>query len=162
MVTEVRQSKCTIYGSNGLPNPQYAPWQTNGRKDKDELVHSSKGEFIYNNNWGTSGAREGRVIRLSNANNVQQKHLTILLIDGAHGHTHAHTNTQKEMDFIAPSARREDELRGENVLATWPRSRGWTTAPSWSTSRQRTDQGSRTQRMRDEVISHDEMVNRLL
>ena len=52
--------------------------------------------------------------------------------------THMHTQIpQKEMDlevFIAPSARREDELREENVLATWPRSRGWTTAPSRSTS----------------------------
>ena len=54
-----------------------------------------------------------------------KKHLTILLIDGAQGHTHAHTDTQKEMDpevFIAPSARKEDELKEENVLATWPMS----------------------------------------
>ena len=41
------------------------------------------------------GNTQSRVIRLSKANNVQQKHLTILLIDGAHGHTHAHTDTQK-------------------------------------------------------------------
>ena len=84
------------------------------------------------------------------------------------GPTDTYTNTQipqKEMDlevFIAPSARREDELREQNVLATWPRSRGSTSAPSRSTSRQRTDQGSRTQRRRDEVISRDEMVDRLL
>ena len=79
--------------------------------------------------------------------------------------THTHTQIpQKEMDlevFIALLDRREDELRGENVLATWPRSRGWTTAPSRSTRRQGTDQCSRTQRRRDEVISHDEMVDRL-
>ena len=89
------------YGSNGFPNPQYALWQTNGRKDKDELVHSTKGEFIYNNNWGTRGARKGRVIRLSNANNIQQQYLTILPQDGP---TLRHT--PKEMDpvgsFIAP------------------------------------------------------------
>ena len=30
------------------------------------------------------------------------------------------------------------------------------------TRRQRTDQGSRTQRRREKVISHDEMVDRLL
>ena len=44
----------------------------------------------------------------------KQKHLTIPLIDGTHGHTHAHTDIQKEMDlevFITPSAQREDELR---------------------------------------------------
>ena len=76
----------------------------------------------------------------------KQKHLTILLKDGAHGHTHthAHTDTQKEMDlkvFIIPSARKEVELRGENMLATWPSSRGSMSAPSRSTSHQRKDQG---------------------
>ena len=33
--------------------------------------------------------------------------------------------------FIAPPAQREDELREENVLATWPRSHGWMTTPSF-------------------------------
>ena len=109
------------YG-NGLPNPQYAPWQTNGRKDKDELVNSTKGEFIYNNNWGTRGARKGRVIRLSNANNVQQKYL-ILLRDGP---TLRHT--PKEMDpvrsFIAlfsSEGRRAEGRERAGYLATFAR-----------------------------------------
>ena len=79
-------------------------------------------------------------------------------------HTHTHKYPRKRWtsrSLLPRQLGREDELREENVLATWPRSRGWTTAPSRSTSCQRTDQGSRTQRRRDEVISHDEMVDRL-
>ena len=97
--------------------------------------------------------------------NEQKKALAQFYLKTGPTDTHTHTQIpQDEMDlevFIAPSARREDELREENVLATWPRSCGWTTAPSRSTSRQRKDQGSRTQRRRDEVISRDEMVDHL-
>ena len=42
---------------------------------------------------------------------------------GPRTHTHAHTNAQKEMElevFIAPSARREDGLREEQLAWTCP------------------------------------------
>ena len=63
--------------------------------------------------------------------------------------------------FIIPSARREVELRDENVAGYLAAFARLDVRTFRSTSRQRMDQGSRTQRRRDEVISRDEMVDLL-
>ena len=117
MVTEARRSKCTITATAFLiPNTHRG--KPMAEMTKNELVHSTRGEFI-NNSRGAWGARKGRVIRLSNANNVQQKHLTILLRQDRPAHRHAHP--KKEMDppglYLALQLRRIVRLRVRTASA---------------------------------------------
>ena len=129
---------------------------------KNELVHSTRGEFINNNNWGG----ECRVITNKERYQIYKQFLKQFYLETGPTDTHTHTQIpQKEMDlevFIAPSARREDELREENVLLPGRvHAAGRPHLPGAPVAKE-TDQGSRTQRRRDEVISRDEMVDRLL